>query len=250
MVITKIKNYVLKCVLNHWSFVRTWQEIKYVPRLDGGTEAGASIPIVSSIFEDSIHSAERQNSVDISEERESISALLNTTKNSIKLRRDIEVPTCKDKYVTRTQSLFLDRFRADERKPISLGNRKMKAVPSILKKDIGAPINACNLERRCSSLTDISLILKTAELSPNVDSMNRIRLRGIEEIEYNDSIQDAKDCDEDCSCRLCSCSSCCEDSKCDITNSSMDIHEFFNDETNVNSKIFHAKHHVTLHECK
>ena len=218
--------------------------------MDGGTEAGTSIPIVSSIFEDSIHSTERQNSVEVSEERESITALLNTTKSNKKLRRDTEVPTSKDKYVTRTQSLFLDQFRADERRPILLGNRKMTCAPTILKKDIGTPINAYNLERRCSSLTDINLILKTAELSPIVDRMNTIRLRGREELEYNNSIQDAKDCDEDCSCRLCSCSSCCEDSKCDITNSSMDIHEFFNDDTNVNSKIFHAKHHVTLHECK
>ena len=231
-------------------FVRTWQDIKYVPKPDGGMEADASMPIVSSIFEDCSHSDERQNSVEISEERESISALLNTNKNNKKLRSEIEVPTSKDKYVTRTQSLFLDQFRADERKPILLGNRKMTGVPSILKKDVGAPVNACNLDRRCSSLTDINLILKTAELSPIVDRMNRIRLRGMEEPEYNDSIKDAKDCDEDCSCRLCSCSSCCEDSKCDITNSSMDIHEFFNDDTNVNSKIFHAKHHVTLHECK
>ena len=213
-------------------------------------EADALIPIGSSIFEDSGHSDERQNSVEVSDERESINALLNMTKNNEKLRTDIKVPTSDGKYVPRSRSLFLDQFRVDEQKPILLGNRKMTGVPSILKKDIGAHINACNLDRRCSSLTDINLILKTAELSPIVDRMNRTRLRGREELEYDDSIQDAKDCDENCSCRLCSCSSCCEDSKCDITNSSMDIHEFFNDETNVNSKIFHAKHHVTLHECK
>merc|ERR1712203_473968 len=103
-------------------------------------------------------------------------------------------------------------------------------------------------KRRCSSLTDIHLIYRTVTSAPAIDKISRNRFQREDELECKDLNQDTRDCDEDCSCRLCSCSSCCEDSKCDITNSSMDLHEFSNDDAITNMKIFHPKHQMTLNE--
>ena len=217
-----------------------------------GEEHDLSHPIEPSIFEDSSYSHEKPSSVELSEDKESVAALLNTMKNSDALVKSSESSNKNDKNVPRTQSLFLDQLRVRERKLDLLPKKKVSCAPSMFSKENGMyihpTIHNSQYTRRCSSLTDINMILKAPDLSPMVNNINRIRLKQEEEVD--DSNHDPKDCDEDCSCQMCSCSSCCEDSKCDITNSSMDIHEYSNDTTSSNIKNINSKHQMTLHECK
>ena len=211
------------------------------------TKIDSSIPIESSIFEESSQSHEKASSVEISEEKESISDLLDMVTNGKVLTEDNKKA---NKEVLRTQSLFLGQFREDERKLRLSPKKKMSFALGPVKQRNNEHFNASKPERRCSSLTDINMILRASELSPIIDRIDDIRSRAGEALEYNDSIQDIQDYDEDCSCQLCSCSSCCEDSKCDITNSSMEIHEFSNDEKATNMKTFPPKHQLTLNECR
>ena len=215
--------------------------------LNTATKIDSSIPIESSLFEESSQSHENASCVEISEEKESISDLLDMVKNGKVLSEDNKKA---NKEVLRTQSLFLGQFREDERKVKLFQKKKISRALASVKQKNDEHFNPSKHVRRCSSLTDIHMILRASELSPVIDRIDDIRSRAGEALEYNDSIQDTQDCDEDCSCQLCSCSSCCEDSKCDITNSSMEIHEFSNDEKVTNMKIFPPKHQLTLNECR
>ena len=204
--------------------------------------------IEPSIIEYSSQSNEKRSSVEIADDQESITALLDMVKNTRLLCSKSKASNSHHRDFMRSQSLFLDRFHEVNSK--SARNKNISCVSHLAETEKSEIIYTSKCKRRCSSLTDIHLIHKIPNSSPAIDKISCNRLQREDEQGCKDLNQDTRDCDEDCSCRLCSCSSCCEDSKCDITNSSMDLHEFSNDDGVTNMKIFHSKHQMTLNECR
>ena len=118
-------------------------------------------------------------------------------------------------------------------------------ISPLVKVNSISPRNLPKMKRRCSSLTDIQAMLLT-HTKPSID----VRSSRLDEEDCVFETSRNKDCDEECSCRLCSCSSCCEDSKCDVMSSNTDFNEMYNEDKVPDGKHSSSKAAITLNECK